>query len=263
MRALQRSVLPLLCLVLLAGCAGRLPPATPLAAGDEPLARERLDRFLARSCPGGLDADVTLSWQGYGNHRAVAATLQAGRPGLLRLAVNDPLGRPLLLVVTDGRRFTLVDVTAREATVGPVDSPFWRRYVPAAVHGRDLFAWLTGLLPAGRMEVLAVLRSVDNSDYWFVLDHGDTLRHRVRLDPERLLVREHMVLDSGGRILLDVVYTYGRADGPCPLPSSLQVTGRDLSGTFTLVLDRVYSRKTVAETAFRLRLPPHYTVHRK
>ncbi len=264
MRLLQGLALLLLCLTQLWGCAGRLPPATPLAPGEEPHARELLDRFLARSCPGALDADVTLGWQGYGSHRTVAATLQARQPGLLRLSVNDPLGRPLLLAVTDGSRFTLVDVTRRQATVGPVASPFWHQYVPAAIHGRDLFAWLTGLLPAGPVQVRSVLRSTENSDYWFVLDYGDGLLHRVRLDPERLLVREHLLLDAGDRVVLDVVYRYGRSGkNACPLPASLRITGRDLDGTFTLAVDRVYARTGVADAAFRLHLPPHYTVVKK
>ncbi len=253
----------LLGLVLLAGCAGRLPPAAPLAPAEEPQARALLDRFLARTCPQALDADVTLAWQGYGNQRAVAATLQARQPGRLRLAVNDPLGRPLLLLVTDGRRFTLVDVTRKEANAGPLDSAFWRQYVPAAVHGRDLFAWLTGLLPAGRMEIRSVLRSTENSDYWFVLDYGDGILHRVRLDPERLLVREHLLLDAGDRMILEAVYTYGGPEDPCPLPATIRITGHDLKGAFSLAVDRVYTRKSVAETAFRVNLPPHFTIHRQ
>ncbi len=259
-----QGLLLLFCLVLLPACATRLPPATPLTGGDEQPGRELLARFLAASCPGGLDADVTLAWQGYGNHRQVAAVLQAQTPGLVRLSVNDPLGRPLLLLVIDGRRFTLVDVSREQATIGSMDSSFWHQYMPAAVRGRDLFAWLTGRLPAGPMQVIEVLRSTENSDYWFVLDYGDGLRHRVRIDPQRLLLRDHLLLDARGRVVLDVIYTYGQdRDGACPLPLSLEATGRDLSGSFSLAVDRVYSRGNVADSVFRLHLPPHYSVDRK
>ncbi len=259
-----QGLLLLLCLVLVPACATRLPPATPLTGRDEQPGREVLARFLAASCPGGLDADVTLAWQGYGNHRQVAAVLQAQTPGLVRLSVNDPLGRPLLLLVTDGRRFTLVDVPREQATVGPVDSSFWHQYMPAAVRGRDLFAWLTGRLPAGPVRVCSVLRSTENSDYWFVLDYDDGLRHRVRIDPERLLLRDHLLLDTRDRVVLDVMYTYGQdRAGKCPLPASLEASGRDLSGTFSLAVDRVYSRKPVAATLFRLQLPSHFSIEKK
>ena len=91
-RGLYR-VAAVLCCLFVAGCAGKLPKTTPLAAGETAQALRTWSRFLHAGHPGALDADYRLRWDVLGSKGGIDAVVQMKKPALLRFAANDPLGR--------------------------------------------------------------------------------------------------------------------------------------------------------------------------
>ena len=253
----------LLGLLILAGCATRLPPTEPLAPDEGQEADALFTTFVTNSVPAAVDADLRLNWDFLGRKGGVAAVLQLQRPALLRFAANDPLGRPLVLAVSDGATFTLVDNRQGRAYRGSTDSKFWHSYVPDAVAAEDLFALLGGTAPEGTGRVIASARDKEGTGFWYVLDaQGGATRHLL-LDRRSGTLRRHLLVDDGEPVL-DIVYSgaTGADSTGYQWPRELRVTGSAITGTLSVHIDTVFSDQPLPAATFRLTLPPHFTVER-
>ena len=139
-----------LCGLLLAGCVSKIPQTTQLSSPESVQALERWSSFLQHPRPQALDADYRLRWKVLGSQGGVDAVLLMQQPAMLRFAANDPLGRALVLLVSDGRRFTLVDNRKAEAYTGNTDSALWHEYVPASFSREiSLLIWEVWLSRSG------------------------------------------------------------------------------------------------------------------
>ena len=120
----------------------------PLAEREKPFILKQLQEFQDRRCAQSLDADVTMEWQMYGKTEKIPGLLQLQSPSFLRYSVVDPIGRQLLILVSDGSSFTLVDNRKAKALTGQVESNFWNKYIPGFIVPKDYISWLTGRLLA-------------------------------------------------------------------------------------------------------------------
>lgn len=249
-------------LLLLSACASKIPSTLPLPESEQPLVRERLQEFQAHLCTTSLDADVTMEWQGYGKSEKYPGLLQLQPPAFLRYAIVDPLGRQLLILVSDGTDFTLVNNRNASAVIGSLSSNFWRKYVPACIAPRDYISWLTGRLPVQVFEA-AELRQGKEPDkgIWLVTKWKDGIRHHILFDAEIRRIQRHMVEGEGGKILLDVSYSnYKTANNPdCERPNLVQIEGAGISGTLTIRFDAAYSESPIPEDFFHLSIPEHFS----
>ena len=137
--------------LLLGGCALRLPQTERLNKTELKKAEEQLTAFLSQSCVDAVDSDVKLTWRAYAQQETYPAAMQAAAPALLRLALNDPLGRPLLLLGSDGSTFTLADNRKAVGYTGSTELKFIRRFLPAFIPADDLFFWLSGRVRPERL----------------------------------------------------------------------------------------------------------------
>ncbi len=227
---------------------------------ERPVAEDIWHRFVARPCGLAVDADLRIAWKAWGQERAVQATLLLQAPSFLRLALVDPLGRPVVLVTGDGTSFTLVDNRTAEAYTGPVEASFWKKYVPEILADQGLFFLLAGRLDADRYEVLEILRDREGRGYWYTLRCADQLRHQVLLTTDARMAR-HRIL-AGDEPVLDVTYEGMIGESPCPWPQILKIEGRKVSGRIVLEFERIYSTDPVARERFQLRLPSHVNLTR-
>ena len=251
----------LLGLLILAGCATRLPSTVPLAPDEGQEADALFTTFVTNSVPAAVDADLRLNWDFLGSKGGVAAVLQLQRPALLRFAVNDPLGRPLMLAVSDGASFTLVDNRQGRAYRGSTDSKFWHSYVPDAVAAEDLFALLGGMAPEGTGRVTASARDKEGTGFWYVLEAPAGATRHLLLDRRSGTLRRHLLVDDGTPVL-DVVYS-GTANADRAgyrWPRELRVTGSAITGTLTVHIDTVYGETPLPAATFQLAVPPHFMV---
>ena len=253
----------LLGLLTLAGCATRLPPTEPLATDEHAEAEALFAGFVARPTPAAIDADLRLNWDFLGSKGGVAAVLQLQRPALLRFAANDPLGRALVLAVSDGAAFTLVDNRQGRVYQGSTDSKFWHSYVPESVAAADVFVLLGAMAPEGTRRVAESGRDKEGTGFWYVLDAINGSTRHLLLDRRSGTMRRHLLVDDGEPVL-DIVYSgaTGADSTGYQWPRELRVTGSAITGTLSVHLDTVFSDQPLPAATFRLTLPPHFTVER-
>ena len=246
-------------LLLMSGCASKLPQTVAVSGSDLEVVQERLNHFLDQSCVTAFDSDVRLGWQAYGQKETYSATLLATFPASLRFAVVDPLGRPMLLLVINGNTFTLADNIEGEGYTGRLDSDFIRRYLPEGISGDVLFFWISGRIRQQGLQVLSARRAEEGELFWYEIDYGDRLIHLLGLDRDHLI--RHLVLDEEDTVIFDVQYSgYSATPEECIWPGKIVVTGEALAADFTLDFTRIYSFSPLQEQLFQLQLPPHFTV---
>lgn len=249
------------CLLLVSGCASKLPRTVAVSGPDLDRVQARLSRFLDQSCVTAIDSDVRLGWSAYGREETYPATLLASFPSSLRFAVVDPLGRSLLLLAINGNTFTLADNREGEGYTGRLDSDFVHQYLPEGISGDDLFFWISGRIRQEGLQVLSASRAEDENLFWYEIDYGDRLIHLLGLARDHL--SRHLVLDEEDTIIFDVQYSrYSDTPEECTWPGEIVVTGEKLAADLTLDFNRFYSFSPLREQLFQLQLPPHFTLHK-
>jgi hypothetical protein len=261
--SVTRLLLPVLCgLLVLAGCAGKLPKTLPLSSAGEQEAAALWSAFAVSKRPPALDADVRLGWDVLGSKGAVSATLQVQRPAHLHFAANDPLGRALILAVADATSFTMVDNRIGHVYQGTIHSKFWQSYVPAAVAPEDLLPLLGGFLSEEVGQQIEPSQDATGQGFWYQWRDVQAVRHHVLLDRQSGAMRQHLLFDAQGDLLLELHYADYRKDGKSGFvwPGQVRVSGEAVTGTLTLQVEQIYSHAPQRAATFRLTPPPHFTV---
>ena len=247
------------CLLLVSGCATKLPRTVAVSGQDLDLVQSRLTRFFEQSCVSAIDSDVRLGWKAYGQLETYPATLQATAPAFLRFAVVDPLGRPLLLLASNGSTFVLADNRKGVGYTGMADSDFIHQYLPEGIAAHDLFFWLSGRIRQDGLQVLSARKAEDGPLFWYEIDYGDRLIHLLGLDQDHL--SRHLVLDEDDTVLFDAQYSgYFDTMEDCDWPGKIVITGEELAADFTLEFTKLYSYSPLNKQLFQLQLPPHFAV---
>jgi len=253
-----------LCCLFLAGCAGKLPKTSPLAAGETAQALKTWSRFLHAEHPQAVDADYRLRWDVLGSKGGIDAVVQMKKPAMLRFAANDPLGRALILVVSDGEEFTFVDNRTAEVFQGKNDSKFWRNYVPDSIRATDLFAYLGGFVDQDQVSGVEPALDESGQGYWYVWQDQQAVTHHVLLEGERGQIVRHLLVDKKGDQVLDLRYKglvgSGKAgEKDLRWPKMVEVTGEAVTGTIALQAEKIYAFSVRGTSAFRLTPPPHFS----
>lgn len=241
------------------GCAGKYPATRSLDVGREKSARLLLQKIRKRGQPGSIDADVSVSWKGYGQKYTFNATLLATRDGRFRLSGLDPLGRPFFILVTDGAAFTLVDNRQGRASVGAVDSDFFRRYIPPGVRLSTCFSLLAAQLPDTEVQEIRVAENMER--YWFVFTGTHGLARRVEVVPVTGSIVRQILVDAENKIIVDVRYDghQVQTESLC-LPKHLHMESEKMVGSLEITLHRIYREKPFPDTVFDLRIPDYFSI---
>jgi len=249
-------------LLFLPGCASKIPSSLPLAEGEKPLVLKQLQEFQNRRCAQSLDADVTVEWQMYGKTEKIPSVLQLQSPSFLRYSVVDPIGRQLLILVSDGSSFTLVDNRKAKALTGQVKSNFWNKFVPDSITSKDYISWLTGRLPEDVFEVYEIRQDKESVEsVWLLTKWKNNSRHHVLFSSKDNQVIRHIIESDDNEILLDVVYSdYNSNTLHCKKPNQLKIEGAKITGTLKLHFDEFFPGDPISLNIFHLTLPEHFSV---
>ena len=155
------------------------------------------------------EADVTLSVSGWFSDRTgkISGYLQARKPGFIKFIAVNPLGQPLFIFTTDGKMFKSLDVFGEKAYLGSVHSETYEKFAPTGFEPENSFYWLTGRLGSGEVRIGQVMRSENPETYWLEIIHADSdSTSMVLFDPEEMVILRHVLLDPGGRHLIDLRY---------------------------------------------------------
>ncbi len=252
----------LVALLLFSGCTAKLPVTRPLNGEQEREARVLLEQIGQQGCPDFLDADATISWQGFGRTHSFNATLQATRSGMSRLSGLDPLGRSFFILVTDGITFTLVDNQKGRGYTGSVDSTFIQQYVPTGLSLTMYFPFLAAQLPDQEENLLRLAWAEANNTYWITFAQEGGMNRHVEVEPESGRLNRQLLVDREKNVVLDVQYDgYLQPSDICSFPAHFSAVGSDWSGTVQVALNKVYEETMLPEEIFHLQIPGHFVVN--
>ncbi len=261
-KSLCRLFSALVVVLVCTGCVSKLPKTLPLTPAELQEAQPLLTSFLQTERPKALDADIRLGWDVLGSKGSVGAILQLRQPAFLRFSANDPLDRALLIVVSDGTSFTMVDNRIGHIYQGRTDSKFWHSYVPEPIQAEDVFYFLGGFLPPMTIETVTSSMDVEKTGYWYVWKDKRFLTHYVLLDRRTKEMRRHLLLHPDGEVVLELTYLSNNPVSGTGFgwPQRLQITGSAITGTLTVHTQKIFSHTPLPATLFHLALPSHYTV---
>lgn len=261
-RRLRLLTLALLCCLLaLAGCAKKMPVTEALAPAAHQEATALFAEFVSRRPPAVLDADLHLTWEFLGVKGGVDATVQLQQPARIRFSANDPLGRALSLLVSDGLSFTMVDNRAGKVYRGTTDSKFWHTRVPEAVQAEDLLPLLAGSGPAGGPADVQPAGDGMGAGFWYLWTDARAYRHHMLLERHSGRLLRHLLVDRSGKQVLDLIYAeYAPGEGGFAWPGRVEVAGEAVGGSVVLRFEKVFSRESLPASTFQLTPPAHFTI---
>ncbi len=250
------------CSLLLTGCAGRLPRSSPIQGDERASIIERYRSLLQRDCGRPMDADVSFELKTFGRHRNATGFLQVLPPSFLRATINDPVGRPVFLLVSTGETFILVDSLKGRGIAGSVESITRQDGEPLYLQPEEVVALLQGRLapPVSSLQDVRRERAAPGPA-WLIFSPRQGNRQSILFDPAAGRIRRYVVEGTGGEIILDVVYTWSDAvEEQCPVPLEIKVSGTVFQGEVSMTYDAVMPDAEVPESLFQLTLPEHYTI---
>jgi len=246
--------------LLLNGCA-TLPRMVKLADGEQELVAQSFEKMRTRqdSCHCCIDVAVTVTLKGLLHSGMISGYLQAMSPAYLRFSGLNPLGQPLMILVSDGERFQYLAVDRAKGYVGNVQAETFVKYAPTGFLPHESFYWLSGRLPPGSAVVKVLGRAADSEGYWLTVQAGEG-RRRLLFDPEAGVILRHQVLNADGDDVLDAHYESFRASGVngCLLPGRITVTTKQHRGTLEVLLSDWLDDAALSEKDFSFSLPPGF-----
>ena len=254
-------------LLLLSGCAATPPKMVEISGVElKQEVKGKLSHFLGQSCVNAVDSDVQLSWQAYGQEKMYSATLQAMAPASLRLAMVDPLGRPLILLGAHEKGFTLADNNEAIGYTGGMDLEVVQKFLPEFIPTQDLFYWLSGRVSQTGMRVVSTRMEAESEKplYWYELAYKNgankDMTHMLALNDENQLIR-HMVLDADEDIQFDAKYSnYSTTPKTCSWPGKVEISGEALEADFAIEFTEIFNFNPIKKKRFHVKIPPHFTV---
>jgi len=241
--------------LLVSGCAGLKAPGPLLPAGERERVVAAFSRFAAEQgkCPAGIEAGFSGEISAGNRRMPVSGEIRMRAPADASLTAVDPLGRPALIAAAENGRFTVVNVPEAAVYTGRLDGARVKEILPAPV-GREMFYFLAGMLPPGRLSVRGAYASGRAGLFYidFTLAGEDGFVHEVLFDPGRKRIVSHALLDGDG----DRVFflEYGAAGTGC---IAAEVRASAAGAWFSLRLDGI---SQLSGSDFSLSWPPMFRV---
>jgi outer membrane biogenesis lipoprotein LolB len=257
---MKLQIVAVLLIVGLSACSSKLPQTQAIEGLEAEEAQARFTSFLQQDCVQAVDGDIRLSWKAFGQHESYPAQLQAAQSALIRLALVDPLGRPLLLLASDGRTFTLVDNRQSVAYTGATENQALRRFLPAFIPTEDIFLWLSGQVPLEKMRAAKVRRDAAGKLWWYGAPAAPGTVHVVELDQFNRLHRHLIVEEKNDLVLFEARYSdYSKSPAACAWPQRIDFSGKRLEADYSVEFTEIISFTPPRPEQFDLRIPPHFT----
>lgn len=271
-RGFLHAVFGGLALFLLAGsgCA-TLPATRPLAEMQQQQAVARFRETMARQqdCPCCLDAQVRLSLKSLVQNGTISGFVQAKTPSYLKFTGLNPLGQPMMFLVTDGTFFRYIAVPEGKGYEGLVTAAAFKKYAPQGFDPEHGFYWLAGRLAPEELRIFSVSEDPEGQGLWLELAYavdasgGEPLRRHVLFDPARQVILRHLVADPDGRVMVDVRYddyappSEGGSDN-CRMPGLIRIHANHNGAIMELALGDWLNDATFGAGDFQVDLPPGF-----
>ena len=237
------------------------------AIGNE---RQLLATMVAadEKCPLCHDTDVNLTLKSPLKDAAASGYLLLRRPSWIKFVSSTPFGQPILLVTSDGTQFQQLLMLQKTYFHGQVFSYLAHNDLPVALALGNWGSWLTGGTGQIKVEKTEVRPDRKQRGLWFAWQLPSLSATRGITEND---LWEHILIDTGKRLLLARVisrgsdktivrFDYGNraADGPCPQPEEIVISGFEGGGVITLVFSDPRTPAECPEDFFRLKKPESF-----
>ena len=248
-----------LLLLLVSGCA-TLPggDATGPAETREVVASFKAMIAEQRSCPSAVDAAARVEFKSVFRHGVINGYLQAMSPSSLKFVGINPLGQPLVVLVTDGENFHYLVVPEAKAYQGNVHGKTFAKYAPDGFQPGFSFYWLLGRLAPGVVKIMEVSRDRENQGYWLKLRSGE-VNSLVLFDDCNRVIRRHLIVDDQDEIVMNIFYD-DYTEPPCPLPGRITVKSLVHNSSMEIKLTDWLKDAELDDSDFSRRLVPGFSL---
>lgn len=256
-------------LACISGCAA-LPGGIPVSGPEADQVRVAFNEMTDRQqqCPAGIDADVTLTFNGLMSSGSINGYLLTFTPAYLRFEGINPLGLTENILTTNGRRFDYVVVRQQKVYSGWLAGKTQKYLTPQ--QAAFVSYWLIGRLPFRRWVLTEVERG-PAEDYWLALrdvgggtvqDSAGAEEYKILFSPRRGIVKRYVTATRGGQRRLDVTYRYPAPESqtgvaPCPVPDLVDIK---LGGheAMSIAISNPYPVNYLQEQQFTVKIPPEF-----
>lgn len=241
------------------GCSF-LPRQIPVTGDEKQLvAAAWLELSAEQPSCRSIEANATVKFDSFLQSGSLSGYLQAMRPSYLKFIGLNPIGQPLMILVSDGRRFRYITVQGAKGYEGSVHARAFMKYAPDGFEPEFGFSWLTGRLPdCVAPDFESVSGDESGAGYWVECKGGPgKVRHLVLFDIERRVVLRHSIRDDQGKTALDVSYGDFQP-GMCRWPGELHVVSRKSQGAMMLLLHDIDAGGDFSASDFEFETPVGY-----
>jgi outer membrane lipoprotein-sorting protein len=197
----RSSLVALLAVALLAGCAIAIPPPRQTISEE---ARRAVALLLTRwQAVTDLRALADIVVERGGQRQQLSGVLLAKAPSSVRFEALSPFGQPFLLAVVHDSRLTAYNAVTREAVVGEANAETTAKLLNLPFEAEDMVAVVTGHAVPPRGLRVAEIKPPDALGPSISLI-GDVHEKRVWMDFETGVVRQVEII--GGRVAATVTY---------------------------------------------------------
>jgi hypothetical protein len=255
----RRTLLSLLLAALVHGCSG-LPARIPLSGPESMQVRRSFKEMAARQgqCSSSVDADITVTLASKFYSGTMSGYLQAMAPAALKIIGVNPFGQPLVVLISDGERFSYSLLNESLSYNGAVDSAAFRRYAPAGFAPDNSFYLLIGRLKPGRVMILGDSADPGGEGAWLELENEqDGTRSLVLFDPEQQLLLKYLQLDETGEPVMEIIYS-DHYPGLCKLPGRIKISSDAHAGSLVIRLSNWQTATPFSPDDFRFEPPPGF-----
>ncbi len=250
----------LLLLLIINGCTTL--PATveidPAETGDV------VESFKAmvgawRQCDCSVDAEADIEFNSFFYHGVVNGYLQAMSPSYLKFVGINPLGQPLVVLLSDGEYFHYLVVPQAKAYQGNVHGRTFTGYAPDGFQPGFVFSWLVGRLAPGVVKILTVSRGRQEQGYWLRLLAGKGSQESLVLfDDQAGVIRRRLIMDKNNEIVMNVLYD-AYTSAPCPLPGSITIESPAHNSSMEIKLTGWLDNVALGPEEFSCHLPAGFS----
>ena len=177
-------------------------------------------------------------------------------PASIRFEALSPLGFPVLLLAATAESFTILEVSANRAVIGPASAEMTARWLGLALSPDELVGILAGhLLPLREFESAELLEADTLGPSLRLAGQGRV--QRLWVDPETAVPRQAEFL--GGRTPMRITYAGG---GATELPTELTLTALDRPLSVRVRYREPALGTGLSSDHFVLTIPRDTTIHR-
>ncbi len=229
-------------------------------AGEAPQASQVLERLEARR-----QAVQSFSMQGEINGASRQGELSGehfirGRyPDRLRAEVMGPFNKPVLLLVCDGVRLTVLAYNENKAYVGPASRRNLGRFLGLGLTPAEAYALLSGNLPLLRSPQARVFLSSEPGKAVLQLDERSGAQEGVIFSLGDYAVHEAWLAESGSGFGLSARFDSWQESPAGRFPKRIQLGDRE-GRSLNLLNDGLKINLPLDDAIFEASLPPQVEV---